>query len=113
MLQRGATRWAIVLRRSNSLILKGSSEQAGARENALRRLSLFARQCLVGALDAGERQILRCVVSGMSSRGIAAAKEIGLAQVEDFRRSMMGKLLARTTADAVRIGLLAEVDRAN
>ena len=68
---------------------------------------------LVGGLSAGERQILRCVVSGMSPRGIAAAKEISVAQVEDVRMSMMRKLQARTTADAVRIGLLAEVDRAS
>ena len=67
---------------------------------------------LVGGLSVRELQILRCVVSGMSNRGIAAAKGISLAEVEDFRISMMGKLLARTTADAVRIGLLAEVDRA-
>jgi hypothetical protein len=49
----------------------------------------------------------------MSPRGIAAAKEIGVAEVEDVRISMMRKLQARTTADAVRIGLLAEVDQAS
>ena len=63
-------------------------------------------------LGAGELGTSWCVVSGLSDRGIAAAEGIGLAQVDDVRLSMMRKLLARTSADAVRIGLLAEVDRA-
>jgi hypothetical protein len=49
----------------------------------------------------------------MSGRDIATAKGIGLAEAEDLRISMMTKLQARTTADAVRIGLLADVDRAD
>jgi two-component system, LuxR family, response regulator FixJ len=68
---------------------------------------------LVGGLNVLELQILRCVVAGMSGRDIATAKGIGLAEAEDLRISMMRKLQARTTADAVRIGLLADVDWAD
>jgi len=68
---------------------------------------------LVWGLDARELEVLRCIVRGSSDRSIAAENGISVAAVEGFRSSMMRKLLARTTADAVRIGLLAEVDRAN
>ena len=68
---------------------------------------------LVGGLDGRELEVLRCIVLGSSDRSIAAVSGISVAAAEGFRSSMMRKLLARTTADAVRIGLLAEVDRAN
>lgn len=68
---------------------------------------------LIGDLDANERQILACLVRGMSNRHIAVASEMSLEDVESVRASMMTKLLAKRAADAVRIGLLAGVDRAN
>ena len=68
---------------------------------------------LVGDLDANERQILGCLVRGMSNTHIAVASGTSLENVVSVRASMMTKLLVKRTADAVRIGLLAGVDRAD
>jgi FixJ family two-component response regulator len=62
---------------------------------------------LVGSLDATERQVLECLVSGMSKKHTAALLRIRLEDVEHSQASMMNKLSAATTADAVRIGLEA------
>jgi FixJ family two-component response regulator len=85
-------------------------EKGPVREVALQDQRVNAKR-LVWGLDARELEVLRCIVRGNSDRSIAAVKGISIAAVEGFRNSMMRKLLARTTADAVRIGLLAEVDR--
>lgn len=76
-------------------------------------ISRTAAMRLIDRLDATERQILRYLVLGMSNKDIAAKTGIGLSNVETYRASMMEKLKAKRTADAVRIGLLGEVDRAN
>ena len=68
---------------------------------------------LIDRLDATERQILRYLIRGTSNKDIAARMGIGLENVETDRATMMEKLQAKRTADAVRIGLLGEVDRAN
>jgi FixJ family two-component response regulator len=70
---------------------------------------ILARR-LVKDLDAAEEQILRFVVRGLSDRQIAAATSSDWENVRRFRASLMMKLNARTAADAVRIGLYAEVD---
>lgn len=48
----------------------------------------------------------------MSKMEIAAAVEIGFENMESLRAILMTKLLARKTADVVRIGLLEGVDQA-
>lgn len=68
---------------------------------------------LVGALDATELLRLACFVRGMSARGTAASMGVSVEDVELYRASMMKKLDARRTADAVRIGLYAGVDPAS
>jgi FixJ family two-component response regulator len=70
---------------------------------------ILARR-LVGGLDAVEEQILRFIVRGLSDREIAAATSNDREIVGRFRASLMKKLNAKTAADAVRIGLYAEVD---
>jgi FixJ family two-component response regulator len=68
---------------------------------------------LVGALDASELQILKCLVRGMSGRGTATWTGMALDDVERSRAAVMKKLNARRIADAVRIGLYAGVDLPN
>ena len=65
---------------------------------------------LVARLDATELQILKCVVRGISDKGIVGLTNLTAEEVERARASMMKKLNARRTADAVRIGLNAGLD---
>jgi FixJ family two-component response regulator len=62
---------------------------------------------LVATLDRIELQVLRCLVQGMSDRQIAAMTTVDIDQVERAHASLMKKLDARTTADAVRSALYA------
>lgn len=66
---------------------------------------------LVAELDSSERLVLTGFVKGMSRQAIAAASEQGLEDLERTLASLMKKLNAGTVADAVRIGLYAQVDR--
>jgi two-component system response regulator FixJ len=68
---------------------------------------------LVSALDVNEREILVCLVRGMSNRQIAVTSRTSVESVESVRASMMTKLRAKSTADAVRIGLLTGVTGAD
>lgn len=68
---------------------------------------------LVGILDATELQILHCLVRGMSVKGTAVLTGIQLEDVVRSKASMMKKLKAKRTADAVRIGLYAALDVPN
>ncbi len=65
---------------------------------------------LVESLDAAELLLLRCLVRGMSSRSGASVLGVTLDEFEVTRASMMRKLGAVATADAVRIGIYAGVD---
>ena len=69
-----------------------------------------AARRLVATLNALEAQILECLVRGISAKDTAALIGIRLEDVERSRTSMMEKLNARSCADAVRVGLYAEVD---
>lgn len=70
-----------------------------------------AAMCLVGKLDPMEILVLVGLVRGMSNKAIAAGAQIDLEDAERFFSSLMNKLKASRVADAVRIGLYAEVDR--
>lgn len=87
-------------------------EFAGFRATTLEDYQAGARR-LVSTLDAAELQLLVCIVCGMSNREIATLMVIALESVERSRAVMRKKLNARTTADAVRVGLYAGVDRLN
>jgi len=70
----------------------------------------IAARRLVGTLDTTELQVLRCLVNGMANKDIAVATGSSIEDVERVRATMMKKLNAMRTADAVRIGLYAGVD---
>ena len=70
------------------------------REEALRLIAHLSRQ---------ENQILAGLTNGRSITSIAAALSIALHEAEHARHVLMEKLSARTTADAVRIGIYANV----
>jgi DNA-binding CsgD family transcriptional regulator len=62
---------------------------------------------LIASLDATERRVLECLVSGMSRKDTAELMRLRLEGVERSQTSMISKLNAERTADEVRIGLQA------
>ena len=73
--------------------------------------SRAAARRLVATLDATELQVLHCLVRGMSVRQTATMAGLDAEHIERVRATMMQKLSARTTADAVRNGIYAGIDR--
>lgn len=65
----------------------------------------------VSKLDKGELQILALLVQGESPRSIAIRLGAEVAEIKARQASLMQKLSARTTADAVRLALLAGIDK--
>lgn len=68
-------------------------------------------------LSAVEQMILRGIANGESSKSMGALLEIQISAIEDLRAILMSKINAGSTADAVRIALLAgmgeRLDRTN
>ncbi len=75
-----------------------------------RRKEGKARQ-LVSALSGRELDVLRELVNGASNKDMAFKLGISPRTVEIHRANAMRKLNASSTADAVRIGLFAGLDR--
>jgi len=62
---------------------------------------------LVESLTPRERDVLHGIVAGGSNKDIASQLGISVRTVEIHRGNMMSRLSARSTSDAVRIGLYA------
>lgn len=73
----------------------------------------IAARRLVARLTPDELQLLVALVRGMSARDVAAGTGLDTHEIEGIQATMMAKLDATATADAVRIGLLAHVDLMN
>lgn len=65
---------------------------------------------LVATLSERERQVLELLVSGLSTKGIALDLGISPRTVEIHRANVMIKLNARSSSEAVRIGIYAGLD---
>lgn len=65
----------------------------------------------MGELDPAERQALTYLVGGLSLIGIAGEMGIPLEKTVLLKGSLMKKLGAFQTADAIRIGIYARVDQ--
>ena len=81
-----------------------SSSQARAverRQNAAARLE---------ALTEREREVLRNLINGHSSKDIGLMLGISPRTVEVHRASLIAKLGARSTSDAIRIGIYGGLD---
>jgi two-component system response regulator FixJ len=74
--------------------------EAEAETVAVKRESL-------GSLTPRERDVLKHLLTGMTSREIGAALGISVRTIDVYRRSLLVKLEARNTADLVRIALAA------
>lgn len=71
------------------------------RQNALARLD---------ALTDREREVLRHLIQGHSSKDIGTILSISPRTVEVHRASVIAKLGARSTSDAIRIGIYGGLD---
>lgn len=71
------------------------------RQNAAARLE---------ALTDREREVLRNLIHGHSSKDIATVLGISPRTVEVHRASLIAKLAARSTSDAIRIGIYGGLD---
>lgn len=65
---------------------------------------------LVGQLDAEEKAILGYLVAGWSGREIALALALDLGAFAIRKDAMLAKLRSRSTIEAVRIGIYANID---
>jgi FixJ family two-component response regulator len=74
----------------------------------LERRVMEARRA-IARLTARQKQVLQGVVHGDSNKQIARDLHISPRTVEIHRVHMMARLEARTTADAVRIAIYAEI----
>ena len=72
-----------------------------------RRRSAAAR---LQALSNRERDVLRHLIQGYGSKDIGKALEISPRTVEVHRASVLTKLKARSTSDAIRIGIYGGLD---
>lgn len=72
-----------------------------------RRRSAMAR---LEALSERERDVLRHLIQGYSSKDIGALLKISPRTVEVHRASLLAKLKARSTSDAIRIGIYGGLD---
>ena len=86
---------------------KGSLDAAGP--DTLEQLGLKGRRAVEG-LTPPELEILKGLLRGSSNKQIAHDLYISPSTVELLRCSMMTRLQAKTTADAVRIGIYAGLD---
>lgn len=72
-----------------------------------RRRSAMAR---LQALSERERDVLRRMIQGYGSKDIGTFLEISPRTVEVHRASVLAKLKARSTSDAIRIGIYGGLD---
>lgn len=72
-----------------------------------RRRSAMAR---IQALSERERDVLRHLIQGYGSKDIGKFLEISPRTVEVHRASVLAKLKARSTSDAIRIGIYGGLD---
>lgn len=74
------------------------------------QLTAVEAKVLVGRLAPIERTILSGLLGGESGRSLAAALEMTPADYETQKAALMTRLNADSTAEAVRIALLAGMD---
>lgn len=92
--------------------LRESLERISAYSKTIeaRRRREAAARLQVEGLTSREREVLRALVHGASSRGIGKVLGISPRTVEIHRANVMRKIGAASLADVVRIGLYAGVE---
>lgn len=91
---------AVVLAKMRKACAEGQASQCARRRQAVARRA-------VRSLSGREAEVLRLVTMGLSNKEIARELEISPRTVEIHRMKMMGKLGARTAAQAIRVEIEA------
>ena len=91
----------------------GLVTQAKQRQDILRKEQIVKDEALalVAQLSAREKQVITLITRGLSNKAIATDLDISPRTVEIHRANAFAKLNAASTADAVRIGVYAGLDR--
>ncbi len=82
--------------------------EAGSKRRRLEQVKARARTA-VEQLTAREHDVLLSLLNGNSNKQIAAELELSPRTVEIYRKNVMRKLDAKSTPDAVRIGIYADL----
>lgn len=99
--------WPFELKRLREVV--GEIQKHAARERRVAsRIAEAAK--LVARLSPRERDVLKGLLNGDTNKDIARQYGISPRTVEIHRSNLMKKLKARSTADAVRVGIYAGLD---
>lgn len=88
--------------------VKRMNEQALIRRRAIQKKA--QAESALAELSSREMQVLKGVVQGLGNKEIAREMEISPRTVEVHRANMLDKLNARSTPEAVRIGIYGGLD---
>jgi two-component system response regulator FixJ len=91
------------------LLIKIEEAMARSESVQLNRAKVALGQSRLTALTSREKDILRMLVSGKSSKQIAVETSLSLKTVSNHRAHLLAKTGAENTADLVRIALVAEL----
>jgi len=86
--------------------IRRAIEDAGRRAGAERTRALFIAR--MGGLSKRQREVMNLVVTGLSSKEIAARLGISHRTVETYRLWIMERMEARNLADLVRMAMLVD-----
>ena len=89
-------------------VIRRLSERSDARLEL--EIAKVGARALVAALSSVESQLLAWLVMGAGAQEIAVRLGMTAKRAAAVRRQMMKKLNARSSADAVRIGIYAGLD---
>lgn len=99
--------WPFDAERFAQSIARAESDTSSQTRSMERRQNAAAR---LEALTEREREVLRNLIHGHSSKDIGLLLGISPRTVEVHRASLIGKLAARSTSDAIRIGIYGGLD---
>lgn len=99
--------WPFDAERFEESIAKAEGNSSSQTRAVERRQNAAAR---LEALTDREREVLRNLIHGHSSKDIGLLLSISPRTVEVHRASLIAKLAARSTSDAIRIGIYGGLD---
>jgi FixJ family two-component response regulator len=99
--------WPFDAERFAESIAKAEGDNSSQTRAVERRQNAAAR---LEALTDREREVLRNLIQGHSSKDIGLILSISPRTVEVHRASLIAKLSARSTSDAIRIGIYGGLD---
>lgn len=99
--------WPFDADRFEQSVAQAQTDTASLARTVERRQNAVAR---LEVLTEREREVLRNLIHGHSSKDIGVLLKISPRTVEVHRASLIAKLAARSTSDAIRIGIYGGLD---